>query len=121
MTNGPVEPRGSARRLREQHVHVGECRIDTTPTVSDPVGDGTRSGAGCGDRTDDRLPPRCYRDESEGPARARHDRHGAGARVRVVIPDEAPVLTQGAARGLLRILLAATRTNEHDVVEREAA
>lgn len=117
MADGPVEPRGSARRLREQHLRVGERRIDTTPTVSDPVGD----RAGCEDRTDGRLPPRRCRDESGGLARARPDHHGAGAWVRVVIPNEAPVLTQRAARGLLRIVLAAARTDKHDVVEREAA
>ncbi|GAA2535712.1 hypothetical protein GCM10010210_01070 [Pseudonocardia hydrocarbonoxydans] len=121
VTNGPVEPRGGARRLREQHDHAVERRIDSNPPVSDPPGDGTRFDAECDDRTDGRLPQRRNRYESGNLAAATPDGHGAGAWVRVVVPNEAPLLTQAAARGLLRIVLAATRTDERDVVDREAA
>lgn len=42
--------------------------------------------------------------------------------LRVVVPDEPPAVTPGAARVLLRIVrAAAVRTDEHDQAEREAA
>lgn len=44
------------------------------------------------------------------------------AEVRVVLPDEPPVVTVGTVRVLLRIVrAAAVRTDQHDEVEREAA
>src|SRR6266567_5514215 len=43
-----------------------------------------------------------------GPGRARTQRHGTSRRpVRVVLPDEPPVLTPAAAPALLRVLLKA--------------
>ena len=53
--------------------------------------------------------PEAYpRRPGAGPGRARAHRHGASRRpVRVVLPDEPPLLTPAAARALLRVLLKA--------------
>lgn len=46
----------------------------------------------------------------------------AGVEVRVVVPDDPPVVTPGAARALLRIVRAAVaRTDDHDEAATEAA
>ncbi|MGH3616158.1 MAG: hypothetical protein ACRDRK_26915 [Pseudonocardia sp.] len=48
--------------------------------------------------------------------------HAVEVEVRVVVPEEPPVVTVGAVRVLLRIVrAAAVRIDERDEVEREAA
>ena len=46
----------------------------------------------------------------------------AETEVRIVVPDQPPVVTVGAVRVLLRIVrAAAVRTDQHDEVDRKAA